>query len=169
MPVRSTERLPCHLRSSSGKSQRLTGNRSGARSGFSGNDEVDEDDPGFASLAGSCVADRRSPSTGSPIGSPDCSSRVGAAFIYRSFELDHEPVDVAPAPVLSAFERGHDWMLRRAEVLRGMLVLRIVAAAHVPAGPAQPKVHPRVSHGQALLTARGIGSVGQYEVEMIAV
>src|SRR5256885_9924275 len=26
MPVRSTGRLPCHLRSSSGKSQRLTGN-----------------------------------------------------------------------------------------------------------------------------------------------
>src|SRR5438876_6536321 len=82
-----------------------------------------------------------------------------------SFELDDEPVDVAPAPVLSAFERGHYRMLGRAEVLRGVPVLRIVAAPHMPAGPAQAKVHPRISHGQAFLTARGVGSVSHYEVE----
>jgi Isochorismatase family len=37
----STERWPCHLRSSSDKSPRLTGNRSGARSDFSGKCEFD--------------------------------------------------------------------------------------------------------------------------------
>ena len=47
-------------------------------------------------------------------------------------------------------------MLRRFEVLRGMFVLRGIAAAHVTAGHAQPQVHPGIAHFQTLLTALGV-------------
>src|SRR5438105_1087499 len=68
-----------------------------------------------------------------------CISGDGAGFIgercqhARSFKLQHDLVDVAPAPVLAGLERGHDGMLRRAEVLGGVLVLRLVATPDVPA------------------------------------
>jgi hypothetical protein len=37
------------------------------------------------------------------------------------------------------------------EVFRGVLVLRVIAAADMAAGKAKPQVHPVVTHGQALL------------------
>src|SRR5450631_421447 len=52
---------------------------------------------------------------------------------FHSSELQHELVDVAPAPILSRFERSHDRMLGRPEMLRGVFVLRIVAASDVAA------------------------------------
>src|SRR5258708_19624736 len=48
-------------------------------------------------------------------------------------------------------ERGDDRMLRRVIVLGGVLVLGIVAAAHVAAGPPQAQFHPRVSPLPAFL------------------
>jgi hypothetical protein len=46
-------------------------------------------------------------------------------------------------------------MLRGLEMLARMLVLRVIAAAHVPAASAQPQVYPRVTEFEALLTAMG--------------
>jgi hypothetical protein len=45
-----------------------------------------------------------------------------------------------------------------AEVRARMLVLGRVAAPDVPAAPAEPKVHPRVAHRQALFAAVGVGA-----------
>ena len=50
-------------------------------------------------------------------------------------------------------------MLGRAEVLRRMLVLGIVAASDVAAGATQPKMHPRVAHGEVFLAAGGVWAV----------
>src|SRR6516225_4618388 len=71
------------------------------------------------------------------------------ARIADSAELHHDLIDVAPAPAFFRFERSHDRVLRRTKMLRRVLVLRIVTAAHVSAGPAQAKVHPGVAHGEA--------------------
>ena len=46
------------------------------------------------------------------------------------------------------------------EVLRGVPVLRVVAAADVAALPAQAQMHPRVTHLQALLAAARVALVG---------
>src|SRR5437773_2414767 len=86
----------------------------------------------------------------------------------RSFDLQRHLVYVAPAPVLSGFEGGHDRVMAGAEMLGGVLVLGIVAAADVAAGAAQPKMHPGVAHGEAFLAAGGIGRAGQDELEMAA-
>src|SRR5258708_2148205 len=60
-------------------------------------------------------------------------------------------------------------MLRRAIVLGGVLVLRLVAAADVAAGAAQAQVHPGVAHLQAFLAAVRVRLVGPDLVEVIAV
>src|ERR1700688_3904170 len=81
-------------------------------------------------------------------GAGACVSVDGAGFIgerynhARSFKLQHDLVDITPAPVLAGLERSHDGMLSRAEVLRGVPVLRLVATADVPACAAQAKMHP---------------------------
>ena len=86
----------------------------------------------------------------------------------RSSKLQHELVDVAPAPILPGLERSHDRMFGRMIMLGGVLVLRIVAAADVPAGPAQAKMHPGVAAREAFLAAIAIAPVGRDELEMIA-
>jgi hypothetical protein len=53
-------------------------------------------------------------------------------------------------------------------MLGGVLILRIVAAADVAAGAAQPKMHPGVAHGQALFAAGRVGRVSDDELEMAA-
>src|SRR6266403_6096543 len=75
---------------------------------------------------------------------------------HRSSKLHHELVDVAPAPIFPTFERGDDRVLGRSEMLGSVLVLRLVAASDVPAGSTQPKVDPRVAHGEAFLAAAGV-------------
>ena len=59
-------------------------------------------------------------------------------------------------------------MMAGAEMLGGVLVLGIVAAADVAAGAAQPKMHPGVAHGKAFLAAGGVGRAGKDELEMTA-
>src|SRR5438128_2603398 len=71
----------------------------------------------------------------------------------HGFTLDDPLIHVTPAPVLARLERLDDRMLRRVEVFRGMLVLRRVAAADVPADETEAKMHPPIARRQALLTA----------------
>src|SRR5471030_753540 len=52
-------------------------------------------------------------------------------------------------------------MLGGMEVLGGVLVLRIIAAADMPAAPAEPQMHPRVSGSEAFLAAAAVHVVGQ--------
>ena len=53
-------------------------------------------------------------------------------------------------------------------MLRRMLVFRIVAAADVAARSAEAEMHPCVAQGEALLAARGIGAIRDYELEVAA-
>jgi hypothetical protein len=46
-------------------------------------------------------------------------------------------------------------MLGGVKMFRGMFVLGGIAATHVPAAQAQPKVHPTVTHLQAFFAAFG--------------
>ena len=62
-------------------------------------------------------------------------------------------VDAAPHPVHTAFVEGPPQrMAGSLEVLHRMAVLRLVAAAHVPAREAHPQRRPGIAHLDALLT-----------------
>src|SRR5437660_1456251 len=66
--------------------------------------------------------------------------------------IERHVVHVAPRPILSGLERPHDRVTGPAEVRGGVLVLRVVAAADVPARHAEPQVDPRIADPQAILT-----------------
>jgi hypothetical protein len=68
-------------------------------------------------------------------------------------EIELEVIDVAPPPVLTRFDRLHDGMPARMEMLRRMFVLRRIAATHMAAYHAQTQVNPGVVHFQTLLAA----------------
>src|SRR5467141_1315439 len=85
-----------------------------------------------------------------------------------SLQLHRYLIDVAPAPAFPRLERGDDRMLRGVKVLGGMLVLGFVAAADVPAGPAQAQMHPRIAHLEAFLAAFAARPVGPHQTEMFA-
>ena len=53
-------------------------------------------------------------------------------------------MNVAPAPVLAAFEGGNQRMTGRIEVLQSVRVLRILAASDVAAGQTYAKLMPLV-------------------------
>jgi hypothetical protein len=78
--------------------------------------------------------------------------RIGSSRAW----LDHHLVDKTPSPVLARLERSNDGVMGLSEVLGGVFVLRGVAAADVTAGLAEPQVHPRVTHLQALLASCGV-------------
>src|SRR2546428_9754499 len=66
-------------------------------------------------------------------------------------------VDVAPAPPFRRIVALDDGVAARVEVLGGGPVRRVVAAADVAAGPAEPQVHPPGTRLQALLAAARAG------------
>src|SRR4051794_8814714 len=71
--------------------------------------------------------------------------------------LDVDLIHIAPAPVFARLERLDDRMASGVEVLGGVLVLRGVAAADVPANQALAQVDPGVPDLQAILTPVGAG------------
>src|SRR5713226_8236443 len=73
----------------------------------------------------------------------------------RGVQLDF--VDVTPAPVFARLERLDDRVGDFVEVRGRVLVGGAVAATHVTAGHAEPKVHPRAAHAQAVLAPIGAG------------
>ena len=56
------------------------------------------------------------------------------------------------------FDRSHDRVLRRVEMLGGVLVLRTVTAAHVTTVQAHAQVNPGVASLQTLFTALCVGA-----------
>src|SRR6185295_5813383 len=89
---------------------------------------------------------------------PETSARAALPTMEKracSRELHADLVHIAPAPALARLERGDDRVLGRVEVLRGVLVLRVVAAADVAAGAAKAQVQPAIAHLQAFLAAPG--------------
>ena len=59
-------------------------------------------------------------------------------------------------------------MLGFKEMLARMPILRIIAATHVSASPAQAKMHPSVAHGEAFLTTVAARDHGPYGIEVSA-
>jgi hypothetical protein len=66
---------------------------------------------------------------------------------------EHYFVNVAPAPIFAGLERLNNRVFRPVKMLRRVLVLRRIAAAHMPAREAQPQVNPGVAHLEAFLAA----------------
>src|SRR5258706_13728147 len=70
-----------------------------------------------------------------------------------ALHLRHLLVGVAPHPPLARLDGADDRMFRPVVVLRGVLVLRRVAAADVAALEGEAEVDPVVAHIQGLLTS----------------
>jgi len=82
-------------------------------------------------------------------------------------KVDGYLIDIAPAPVPRP-DDSYDWMMRVAKVLRGMLVLGIVAAADMAARSAYTELDPRLAAGETFLAARRVGTIGHHEVQVAA-
>ena len=91
----------------------------------------------------------------------DCSSTWLSLYSIAerliSSKLKHYLVDVTPTPVLSWLEGLDNRVVGRVEMLGGMLILRIIAAANMPAFKTEAQVHPRIPYSQTILTAIGAG------------
>src|SRR5690242_6518480 len=70
----------------------------------------------------------------------------------RVSKVQPELVSVTPSPVLIWLEGLHDRVVGRVEMLGGMLILRLIAAADMPAFKADSQVYPGVADFQAILT-----------------
>ena len=68
-------------------------------------------------------------------------------------KLEEELVRVTPSPVLIRLEGLHDRVIGRVEMLGGMLILRIVAAADMTTDETDTQMHPGVSDSQAILAS----------------
>jgi hypothetical protein len=71
--------------------------------------------------------------------------------VSGEFKLDL--IYVAPAPLVARFDRPHDRMPARMEMLCRVFVLRRIAATHMAAYHAHPQMNPRVVHFQTLFAA----------------
>src|SRR5688572_19309988 len=94
-------------------------------------------------------------------------SCAGATIIPLR-DLQHQRVDIAPAPVLAGLEGCDDRMTGMVEMPRCVAVLRIVAATDVAAGPADAQVDPGIAGGEALFASIGPRFVRAHLVEMSA-
>src|SRR6185437_4658830 len=72
-------------------------------------------------------------------------------------QIEHHLVDIAPAPSLGRIIALDDGMLAAVEMLGGMLVLGGVAAADMPAGPADAQMQPFIAAFEAFLATLGAG------------
>src|SRR5690348_2363007 len=82
-------------------------------------------------------------------------SNIGA----RSGKIQLHFVHETPAPRLARLQRAHHRVTGGVRMLAGMFVARRVAAAHVPAGHAQPQMEPPIARLHAFLAP---GRVGLY-------
>lgn len=65
-------------------------------------------------------------------------------------------IDIAPAPIVTGFQRFHDGVLSRVKVFGRVLILRRVATANVAARETQAEMNPGVPAFQALLAAASV-------------
>src|SRR5580700_4434314 len=69
-------------------------------------------------------------------------------------KIEHDFVDVTPAPAFRRIVAFDDGMARRMEVFGGVAVRRIIATPDMSAGSAEPQMHPGRTSLQALLAAK---------------
>src|SRR6266571_7683770 len=90
----------------------------------------------------------------SPRGTSVWRTSVKKVFMERtllrrgSSKLEHYLVDVTPTPALPRLEGLDNWVVRRVEMLGGVLILRIVTAADTPAFETEAQVYQRISDFQ---------------------
>jgi hypothetical protein len=104
-----------------------------------------------------------------------CVGRVHLFFsIHRSRDdyeelskLEHELIDITPAPVLTRLEGLDNRVVGRVEMLGGVLVLRIVTATDMSTGETEAQVHPGITHFQAFLAPIGARRDVTYLVEVV--
>jgi hypothetical protein len=83
---------------------------------------------------------------------------ISRFFISGEIKLDL--IYITPAPGFAGLDRFHDRVFHSVEVLCRMLVLRGIAAAHLPTYHALPQVNPSVSQFDALAAH----SLGRFHV-----
>lgn len=83
-----------------------------------------------------------------------------------SSKLEHYLVDVTPTPVLPWLEGLDNRVVSRMEMLGGVLILRIVTAADMPAFETEAQVYPRIPDSQTILTAIRAGCNVLYLIKM---
>jgi len=71
--------------------------------------------------------------------------------------LEHDLIDITPAPIFTGLEGLDNGMAARMEMFGSVLVFRRVAAANMPANKAFAQVYPRVTNFQAILAAISTG------------
>ena len=81
-------------------------------------------------------------------------------------KIEEELVNITPPPVLPWLERLNNRMTGCMEMLGGVLILRIVAAADMPTFEADAQVHPGVADFQAILAPVGARCDLPYLVKM---
>jgi hypothetical protein len=64
----------------------------------------------------------------------------------RLCEIQLNLVDETPTPIFARLDGPHNRVLDRVKVLRGVLVLRGIAATNISADHAEPQMNPRVAH-----------------------
>ena len=60
-------------------------------------------------------------------------------------KLEHEPIDITPAPVLTRLEGLDNRVVGRVEMLGGVLILRIVTATDMSTDETEAQVHPGIT------------------------
>jgi hypothetical protein len=80
-------------------------------------------------------------------------SHMNLLMKYMSKRLEHDLVDVAPAPVFTGLEGLDKGVAGRMEMPGGVFVLRGVATANVPTDKALAQVYPGIANFQAILAA----------------
>jgi hypothetical protein len=80
-------------------------------------------------------------------------SHMNLLMKYLSRRLEHDLVDVAPAPVFTRLEGLDNGMAGRMEMAGSVFVFRGVATANVPADKALAQVYPGIANFQAVLAA----------------
>ena len=107
-------------------------------------------DQGSGAVPQPAFSGRRTPSMVADRDRP----RIGLEYETGArLEAEHHLVLVAPAPVLALLRGADDRMPDLRCVLAGVLVLRGIAATHVPAGQADAQVDPAVARAEAVLAA----------------
>jgi len=84
----------------------------------------------------------------------------------RLSKLEHDLVDVTPAPVFPWLEGLDNGVIGRVKMLGSVLIFRIVTAADMPAFQTEAQVDPGITRFQAILASIGTRCDLTYLVKM---
>jgi hypothetical protein len=88
-------------------------------------------------------------------------------FVDRHF-FEENLILVTPAPILAGLKRFNDRMAGQVGMFGSVLILRVIATAHVPAGLTQAQMNPAIPHLHTFFTAVCTGCHGVDVFNMLA-